>query len=71
MVFSGAMLVRESTWIFLERAPASVSARAVAAPIPLEAPVTMARLPSRAAIPGEPTRRGVNGPLKLNCPADV
>ena len=32
------------------RAPASASARAVAAPIPLEAPVTIARLPSRAAI---------------------
>ena len=32
------------------RAPASSSARAVAAPIPLEAPVTIARLPAREVI---------------------
>jgi hypothetical protein len=54
----------------------------VAAPIPLEAPVTIARLPSRAAIAvslvGAARRRashrpraGVNGGLKLIPPGGV
>ena len=53
------------------RAPAASSARAVAAPIPLEAPVTIARLPSRAAIRGSHRTPEVNGGLKRIGPADV
>ena len=50
-------------------APASSSARAVAAPIPLEAPVTIARLPAREVIEREvnahPTTRSAGGRLGL------
>jgi hypothetical protein len=49
-------------------APASSSARAVAAPIPLEAPVTIAVLPSRAATAPDVTLSVMTGVALLPRP---
>src|SRR3954447_5105223 len=49
------------------RAPSAASMRAVAAPIPLEAPVTIATLLSRRPMAGDVTRPAVPGPLLRDC----
>ena len=48
------------------RAPASASALAVAAPIPLDPPVTIARLPSRPAMRGNLAPRVPSDPHQRN-----